>query len=270
MPWQNGCAVVLIAYLDASKRDGGIFSVGAVGFGASRAKKATKKWCALWGATTCHMTDLHTRKVGSAFENWTPERAGEQLEKSVAIINATASFVVSVSCDIAELNRLAPKSADPKSRVLLGGLNSAYAVCSHLAMCSIAELADDRTEIAYFFESGDDGQPSSQKFISAIAEHPQSRKRLYKYRSHTVAVKSDSRLFEIADIIAWEWAKQVTRSRENKGMRPSLRALLGDEKSLAAKGPTNLKSRTRRGWHTTGEPLEQYYRRVRELGLLED
>jgi hypothetical protein len=119
--------------------------------------------------------------------------------------------------------------------------------------------------VAYFFESGDQYQAQSQQFISVATENPEL-KAMYCHRSHTVADKSDVRLLETADILAWEWAKHRERSRSKQDMRPSLRAML-DADGAGVIGPLDFASATRRAIHVTGEPLERYFDKVIRLIL---
>jgi hypothetical protein len=275
MPWDGGQAALLVAYFDASKRDGGTFCVAGFAFGSDRAKKATADWKRLWGDTQCHMTDLSASPPQGDFKGWTNDQAKERIESAIPIITRTASFGVAVSCDVTELSRVAPTTADPESRVILGGFRLPYAFCCHAAMSALAKLATN-ADIAYFFETGDDYQGESQAFMGWINSHPRVAKRLYGLRSHTPLGKADARLFETADILAWEWAKHV--ERDSRGhpldkngvtrMRGSLKALLGDK--LIKSRETNIISPIRRGWHITGMPLERFYRRVSELELLSD
>lgn len=256
MPWAGGYAVVLEAYLDASGReDGGCLSVAAVAFDSERAKNALQRWENLWGDQRCHMADLHNRK--GDFKDWTPEQGAARFIECVSIITGAMSFAAMVSVDLEEVERLAPKSADPKSRDLLGGFRKPYGICCHLAMATLARMITDTEGIAYFFESGDAYQGESQAFIQAIADVSIVSRQIYKRRSHTVIDKADCRLLEISDILAWEWAKHVERTQQGIHMRPSLVALMGD--GLQFKGATNIAASTRRGWHVTGAPLERYF-----------
>lgn len=267
MPWPDGIAAVLIAHVDASRRLGGTFCVAIVAAGADRAKKATRRWIDLWGNTCCHMTDLNARKKD--FRGWTPERAGDHLVESVRVINRFASHVVTASCDIADIERLAPKSADPESEVIRGGLANAYALCCHMAMFALADLVRNKRQgtpdIAYFFEEGDEHQTKSQRFISTAVATP-AGPRLYARRSHTVLPARGARMFEMADIVAWEWAKQMERFGEGKSMRPSLKALLGEGIS----DDTGFVSSTRHMLHMRGPVLERFYRRCESVGMFSD
>jgi len=276
MPWSGGYAVVLEAYFDASKRDDGAFCVAGFAFGYDRAKKATHDWKQLWGDTQCHMTDLSANPPREDFKGWSNDQAKERIEAAISIINRLASFGVAVSVDVAEFASLAPTVADPGSQMVLNGFRTPYAVCCHSAMAAMARLTGGGEDIAYFFEFGDKDQGESAAFTSWIKAHGALSRRLYGMRSHSILDAADSRLFEMADIFAWEWAKHVQRDKnryplDENGVtrqRGSLRALLGD--GLQKKNETNVLSANRRGWHISGEPLERYFRRVSELELLSD
>ena len=266
---------MLEAYFDASKRDGGSFCVAGFAFGSDAAKKATRDWKRVWGDTQCHMTDLSANPPQGDFKGWSSEKTKRHLEASIPIINRWASFGVAVSIDATELSALTPTAADPGSKVIMGGLRSPYAVCCHAAMAALASLSGT-SDIAYFFEFGDKDQGDSAAFTGLIKAHPDLARRLYGMRSYSILESADSRLFEMADIFAWEWAKHVERDKaryplDENGVtrrRGSLRALLGDE--LEKSRETNVISTRRRGWHITGEPLERYFRRVAEFELLSD
>ena len=157
----GGAVALLAAYFDASRMDSGVFCVAGFAFGRDRAKKAERAWRALWGNTICHMADLHTRKKGSVFADWTSEQAGRRLKDCVRIINAHASYAVCVSCDLPEIERLAPMSAAKGSEIYLDAFRRAYATCCHLAMASLGNIVRENSgvpAVAYFFGSGDQYQ----------------------------------------------------------------------------------------------------------------
>ncbi|MFZ5779057.1 MAG: hypothetical protein ACOY4R_02470 [Pseudomonadota bacterium] len=268
MPWPDGTAAVLVAHVDASKRPGGTFCVAIVACGADRAKKAVRRWVDLWGSTPCHMTDLHALRKD--FRNWTSHQAGEHLIRSVKLINRFASYAVAVSCDVADVERLAPRRADADSAVIHGGLAHSYALCCHMAMFALADLVrktrQGAPDIAYFFERGDEHQGESQRFISTAVASPAGPP-LYACRSHVVMQASDARLFEMADIFAWEWAKHIERvavGRTKK--RGSLRALLGGEGS----DDLSFVSPSRHLFHMRGAALKRFYARCESVGMFSD
>jgi hypothetical protein len=260
----DGALILLSAYFDASGRAGGAFSVAGFAFGPGRAKKAASSWHRLWRDTPCHMTDLHTRMEGSDFEGWTKVQAGKRLKDSVAIINRYASNGVAVSCDLKEMNELAPRSAAKGSEHFLDGFESAYATCSHLAMFSLGKMLDflgKDSSIAYFFEAGDDNQAAASRFWSLASRS--ALKQYYRHHSHTVIGKEDCRLLEMSDIFAWEWAKHRERISEGRHERPSLTAILG--KGFSSQ--IDFASDNRRAIHLTGKPLKRYFDQVKTLIL---
>lgn len=255
---------MLVAYFDASQARGGTFAVAGFALGVVSAKKADRAWRNLWGDTICHMTDLHSRKRGTAFADWTGAKAGAYLKKSVDIINKYASYGVCISCDVNEVNSLAPTIAAPGSEIYLVGFRRAYAVCCHLAMFSLSKMVcqhSPSTTINYFFESGDQYQADSQTFISLIRRAGLGA--IYLYGSHTVTEKSKARLLETADILSWEWAKHRERIKSNQPIRPSLTALL-DPSLPGQSTPFDYASPSRRAAHITGPALSRYFDKVKD------
>lgn len=174
MPWAEGSAAVLETYFDASKRDGGTLCVAGFAFGSIGAKQATQDWIGLWGDTRCHMTDLNSKP--EKHYGWSSQEAGDRLKRSVEIIKEHALMTVAVSCSMDEVRRLAPTSADPGSTDILSGFRTAYAICTHAAMFSLADLVHGNIDIAYFFESGDQYQAESQRFIARVNTFPDAAK----------------------------------------------------------------------------------------------
>lgn len=274
MPWDGGVAVLLVAYFDASAREkSDMYAVAGLAFDADMAKKATKEWVDLWGDTRCHMTDLHSgrSRPGNPYFGWTDDAAGKRLKDSVSIINSHASYAVAVSCRISDIERLAPKVAAPGSEFFLDAFSAAYPLCSTMAMSALGGLlrkGGRDSDVAYFFEQGDLNQSAAQRYIknATSPEHGDDRaaiKEHYRHRSFTVMQKEDSRLFEMADIFAWEWAKHMERLMQGKPMRGSLRALLGDGEH----GETDFKSASRRAFHNAGPSFAAYLRDIKEQVL---
>lgn len=259
MPWEKGLAVVLEAYFDASERGSEMFAVAGLAFDAEAAKRATAAWIDLWGDTGCHMTDLHSGRgrPGNPFFGWDDAKAGDMLKASIQIINDHAAYAVAISCRVSDIARLAPESAPQGSEMFLDSFQAAYPFCCTLAMLALGDLLDkagDSSDIAYFFEKGDLHQGASQRFIDGATNEP-DMKDAFHHRSHTVMAKEDSRLFEMADIFAWEQAKHMERLIQGKTvMRGSLRALLGE----GVHGESDFTSATRRTFHNAGPTFAQY------------
>lgn len=256
---------MLFAYLDAGTQND-TFSVSALAFGPDRAKKALRQWQRLWGNVRCHMSDLHNRK--GEFASWSREAGAERLKKCIPIMQGFASYGVAVSVNLHELKALAPTKADKDSKQFLDGFRTAYAFCCHMAMAHLAYMTSANEQVRYVFESGDLHQGESQRFISLIAAYPHFARHLYRWQSHTVESKQDTRLFEMSDIIAWEWARHVNRQAMGKDMRGSLKALVG--KGAVGLPGHNIVSEKYRLHHMTSEPLKRYFTTANELELFSD
>lgn len=269
MPRKGGYAVLLNVYIDASKRPGGIFCVSGFAFGTDRAKKASAEWRRLWGDTICHMTDLHSRQKAFA-QGWDDrDKVETYLKNSIAIVNRYRSYGVAVSCDLNEINALAPISAATDSQRYLAGFRRAYPICCHLAMSTFGKLVREHGggdhDIAYFFETGDADQAESQQFIAMGATEPILR-RYWSLATNTLIDKADARLLEPSDILAWEWAKHRERVRQGKGKRPPLRDLLGD----GIEDEKSFSSGAMRAMHLQGDSLKNYFENVRTMILASD
>lgn len=226
-----GKIVALRAYMDASIRSEEIISVSGFAFGLDNAKKANREWKKLFGDKICHMTDLHNRR--GEFSDITREQGGELLKGAVRIINRYSSFGVSASCDISQIKHLLPSqsSDDFNSREIIKGFQTPYSFCSHMAMSLMGRLSNQEAGISYVFELGDEGQGGSKAYCDFLFSlgMPTILKR-YGANSIGYAQKdSIHNLLQTADVLAWEWTKNIERKRSGFKPRPSLNALFGDD-----------------------------------------
>lgn len=268
MPWAGGHAVMLRAFIDASTRESDIFCVAGIAFGADRARKAERAWRSLMGERIAHLTDMHARR--GAFADFTQEQGGETLKQQVAIINRFASFGVAFSCDLAEMNKLLPShAAEDESELILDGFRRAYSTLSHLTMHTLGRMAvrAEGAGIAYIFESGDEYQSESSRFIDHATQKGSPLREVYQYRSHGYVDKPDARLLETGDVLAWEWAKHIERGRAGIGMRRSLEAMLGEPAELTERG---IRTEKYFCLHVSGAELERFCDKVGRLLLATD
>ncbi len=256
---------MLRAYSDASNLETGTFCVAAIAFGEDRAKKAERAWRGLMGERIAHITDMHARK--KAFADISASEADTLIRGQVQIIREHASFGVAISCDKPELAKLLPSSAEKDSLRLLDGFRMPYATCCHLAMHSMSRISAENGRaagIAYVFEKGDDAQSQSASFIEGAVRY-QPMKAVYQYQSHGYFEKRDARLMEAADLLAWEWAHQIDRSRNGRHVRASLSHMLeGDVNGIVYKSHKWI------ALHVTGSALERFCDKVGRLLLATD
>lgn len=265
LPKGEGIAVVLRAYFDAGAQ-GDTFCVAGVAFTVDGAIAAERAWVDLWGNHLCHMTDLHNRKAD--FSGWSPEQGAERLKACIPIMRRSILRGVCVSVSLKELAEFAPMEADPDSVQYQEGFRTAYAFCSQLAMKLLAGTTKPKERIAYYFEHGDDYQSESQRFIAVMTKYREVAQDMYRWASHSIASKSDVRLFEMADILAWEWARNVNRTSEGKSMRPSLQSLI-QVSDLESKKQV-IETQRFHFHHVGRRALQRFSHRISETGLLKD
>lgn len=225
---ENRRVAMLIAYCDASVREKSkVFCVAGLAFGPDRAKKLDREWRKLFGAKVCHMTDLHAGRGEFAD---TPKHETTRLHKeAIRLIGEYVSVGVAASIDVAEADRVLPKSAPVGREVALDGWRTPYAVCASAVMVGLGWLAKPNTGIAYMFEAGDAFQSESNRFIRDFSQSGRP-KSFQQYLSHAYMTKADATLLQAADVFAWEWAKHVEQATAATGpkllARPGLQALI--------------------------------------------
>ena len=232
----SGQIVMLRASIDASGRKSGVYSLAAVAFGYDRAVKANRQWQELLNGRTFHMKDLNAR--ANEFAGITDKEKDRIMRGTIGIIRENASFFATASCDRDLLAKFLPtvSNKNPDHRKLLEAHRSIYGVMCHIGIFSMAKLAGvtsgGRPQISYIFEAGDDGQRGLISFLNFLENTPGRESILagYGIRSKTVAQKGEMEgVFHSADLLAWEWAKHIDRSRAGQPMRASLRALIGPD-----------------------------------------
>lgn len=259
---------MLRAYLDASRLDG-TFCVAAVAFGQDRAIKAEREWVTLYGKLPDgsprygHMTDLHSRK--KQFAGVDKDEADRLCRGSIAIVNKYASYVSAVSCDVAEVTSALPKGGRPDSEWLVYAHRGVYPACLHWAMVALGTAVQTPRNITYWIEAGDEFSGSARQWLDLVSQKQGATIRAtYGMAGYSFVPADEVRLFEAADMVAWEWAKHVSRLRvPGTPIRPSLQALMGVD--CVVDGQPFVKAPGRYGSHYTGEPLRRYLSKVQRL-----
>jgi hypothetical protein len=95
---------------------------------------------------------------------------------------------------------------------------------------SWADTYSYKAKISYFFESGHKHQSHTNKAIDMLRARDQEGGVNYlRYHSHTFAGKCDLRPLQAADLLAYEWQKELRRLNmpsKQKTMRRSFQSLL--------------------------------------------
>lgn len=245
---------MMYAYFDESERMGGVFCVAGFLFDAAQARRFTKEWSQLFSeyAGGLHMRHfLHGR---GAFAGTTVDQRDRLLFESVKIINKTITAAFAVSCNLHEVELLAPK--------WIRGFSRAYPVCCHLVMIAAGQFLEESgrgfERITYIFESGHKDQSEADDHIRNAVLNPDV-KNAYKYLGHDFLAKSDAVPLQAADLLAWEWTKFRDETLEQR-----IRPLRGSLRALFESNPKRYK-----GAHIKGEPLARFMVQIRQLGLLQ-
>ena len=89
-----------------------------------------------------------------------------------------------------------------------------------------ADKIDYRGRIAYFFEAGHQSKQQANRLMGEIFSAP-ALKDIFRYGGHGFVIKQESAAVQCADILAWQWSKNVKeRAHGNMKPRADLLALL--------------------------------------------
>lgn len=101
------------------------------------------------------------------------------------------------------------------------GIVSPYSLCCYWGLMCGRKWAEDsgfNGDIAYFFQAGHRNQTQANHIMNEIFDVPALRKH-YRYRAHAFVQKKDAIALQCADILAWQWAKNI-KERKKGNMRP--------------------------------------------------
>lgn len=258
---EEGQVTMLRAYLDASDM-GGVYCVAGVAFGYDRAIKAERKWTELYGDRYGHLTDLHARQ--GEFAGVSREEADHLCRGSVSIINEYASHIVVVSCDVAQVERQLPRSAHPENRWAMDAYKGLYPCCLNWLMGSMGEAVGNQ-KISYWLEAGDEFSGAAAKFLQEISQpFAKELQTAYALGNFAFLPSHQARLFEAADLVAWEWATHMKRLNSgNRKVRGSLPALMGNPVSMT--DVRLVKGRGRYAMHFAGDAVEKHMNAMQRL-----
>jgi len=182
------------------------------------------------------------------FKGLSHERKDFLLKNAVQIIGQHFSYGVSVSVNINEFKRNAPK--------FVRGFREAYPFCCHLAMTALVSLCrkhGDLESIHYIFEAGHAFQAEAE-YLVGIAAMTDETKAFYRYNGHSFLSKNDATPLQAADLLAWETAKFKDETLDSK-MRDIRRSML----ALFTAAPKKYSIH-----HCEGASLARHLTRVRK------
>jgi len=247
--------VVLQAYFDESQRESGIFCVAGFAFATQQVKKFVKEWSALFAPYPggLHMRDLTNRT--RAFQGIDKREQERLIVKAARIISRRMSAGFAVSCNVNEVNNLAPLIRGMR------GFEHAYSLCCYLSMIAVGEFLEksgSSERVTYVFEAGHPGEAEAREFMRRVVQIP-AIKETFRHSGDAFLPKGDAVPLQAADMLAWEWAKFRDETLEQR-IRPM-------RKSLLALFENHVKQYS--GAHITGAPLQKFVLQLRQMGLLE-
>ena len=157
--------------------------------------------------------------------------------EAIKLINKYAEYGCAVTVDQNAFKRAVTKN---------GFVSTPYEFCAWLCLIAVTSAMDKRfpTEgMSFFFEAGFKDQGLANKMMNNIFADPRLRKR-YRYKVHTFIDKKECRPTQAADLLAWQWYKDLTR-RANGLTEPR-----GDLRALVKGTPHHVV-------HASADQLEQ-------------
>jgi hypothetical protein len=161
------------------------------------------------------------------FKGIAKEKRAELIKKLVNAIKRRAEFGVSVSASETDFGQVPPPGIW-KSHAGPYPICVAQAIASIVAWC---EKYDYRGKVSYFFEQGHRHQTITNEVIEQLRLSTTGREVL-RYHSHTFADRRAVRPLQAADLLAYEWTRELIRGNDptqrqpRRRMRRSLESLL--------------------------------------------
>jgi len=135
--------------------------------------------------------------------------------KMIALIKKYAVQGYAVSFNLNLANFL------PSAKDIGLSIVSPYSLCCYFCLNAVNQWAKDngyQGKLAYFFESGHANHAESNRIMNAIFSNAWSRD-FYRYSAHAFVDKKEVRPVQSADILAWQWRKNL-KDRLSGIMKP--------------------------------------------------
>jgi len=224
----GGYAVALVEmYFDESEADNhSILCVAGYLFQKEKAVLLEPKWRAILLENDLpffRMVDCaHGNGVFSHLSNDKPKR----IEIQTALFDLLKEHM---ECGFVYSFDLNYKHLCPNTIMNGVGLFTPYSLCCYWGLMGARYWSEQTSfdgKIAYFFEAGHSSQSQANGIMQQIFDVPELRE-AYRYAGHAFVNKQDSVLLQCADILAWQWGKNVKeRAKGNLKARADLLSLL--------------------------------------------
>jgi hypothetical protein len=215
--------MMMEAYFDESgtHANSPVMCVAGYLFTEEQALHLDREWAETlteFGLSCFHMADCaHGVKE---FSNLDGKKRTELVIRLVGIIKRRMEIGIAVSISETDFGRIDAPNWER------GG---PYALAALQVLAAVVSWADKYSytgKISYFFEAGHKHQSLTNNAINLLRERDQKRGANYlRYHSHTFAGKTDLRPLQAADLLAYEWQKELRRINIPPRRRTTRRSL---------------------------------------------
>ncbi len=235
-------------YADESE-SAGVLTVAAFLFTKEKAQALHKEWAPVLEAEGLPFFRMVDCAHGSGnFKKLNKKKRVDLQIKIFDILKRNMGCGLSVSFDLAHKDML------PSSINLGIAQVSPYAMCCHWLLLNARRWVEENhpeAKISYFFEAGDANQAQANAIFSTLYNNAWHRNH-FKMASFSFVNKHYSACIQAADILAWQWSKNIKDRNEGK-LKPR-----ADLSSLL-ESPQNFTT------HFDGKTLAEYVGLIRSV-----
>jgi len=248
--------VMMEAYFDESGTHEGSPVMCVVGylFTAEQALHLDREWAATldqFGLDHFHAADC-AHGVGP-FSALNREQRRDLIIKLVGIIKRRMEIGIAVSVSETDFGKTAPPKWEKAGPYSLAALHVLAGVVSW------AHKRDYTGKISYFFEAGHKHQRVTNTAIEWLTQKGSD---YLRYHSHTFAGKKELRPLQAADLLAYEWQKELRRinvvEAKRRPMRRSLESLLEQSHITQHFGVEDLYKSSTQGHAALGDRMIRF------------
>jgi hypothetical protein len=207
-PAPNDIVVLIRSYFDESWDDD-ILCVAGYTFTSSNARKFDEAWRRmLWKHGQLPYFRMSACNAGrEPFDKLDKAARISAQTDAIALICKYASFGKAVTIDQHAYYRIIGNN---------GVVRSPYEFATWMILTAVLSWMEKRGDVggaSYFFEAGHQHQSQSEALMRILFKDGVLRDR-YKYNAHAFVDKAKSRPSQAADMLSWQWFKNIQRIRD--------------------------------------------------------
>lgn len=216
----SGDGVMIIkSYFDESYNDG-LMCVAGYSFTSSNARRLDAAWARMLRKYCLPYFRMSACNSNTdPFEDLSEAECIAVAKEAISIINRYAHHGYACTVDATAFERIVTKK---------GFVSTPYEFCVWMILVaskSVVSVKYPQSVLSYFFESGFRDQKNANNLMHNIFASPDLRSS-YRYGSHSFVDKTLCRPTQAADLLSWQWYKDMTRRRDGRtSPRGDLKAL---------------------------------------------